>query len=70
MRQAFAARLAGGCLRQARNALSYPSHITVQLVTNFAENQKSQISFTSLDSSKVTPVQPAFVGKTVLGKPE
>jgi len=40
----------------ARNAASYSGDIAAQPVTNFAEDQKSQISFTSFDSPNVTPV--------------
>ena len=50
--------------------MSYLGHIALQLATDFAEDYKSQISFTSLDSSKVTPVQSAILSKAVLGKPE
>jgi hypothetical protein len=39
-------------------------------VANLAEDRESQISFAPLDSSKVTPVQSAILGKTVLAKPE
>jgi hypothetical protein len=50
--------------------VSYLGHIALQLATNFAEDDKSQISFTTLDSPKVSPVQSAILSKAVLGKPE
>jgi hypothetical protein len=41
----------------------------VKCVANLAEVREGQISFTSLDSSKETPVQSTILGKAVLAKP-
>jgi hypothetical protein len=41
----------------------------VKSVANLAEDRESQISFTPLDSAKMTSVQSTILGKAILAKP-
>jgi hypothetical protein len=56
-------------VRHPRNSPCQIGYIAVEPLANLAEDREGQISFTPLDSSKVTPVQSAILGKTVLAKP-
>ena len=42
----------------------------MESVANLAEDRKSQISFTPLDSSKETSVQSTILGESVLANPQ
>jgi hypothetical protein len=52
-----------------RDSPCHIGYIAEESVANLAEARECQISFTPLDSSKVTLVQSAILGKTVLAKP-
>jgi hypothetical protein len=56
-------------VRRSRNSSCHVGNIAAESVTNLAEDREGDISFTSLDSSKVTPVQSTVRGETVLAKP-
>jgi hypothetical protein len=50
-------------VRDPGNPPCHIGNIAVKAVANLAEDREGQISFTPLDSSKETPVQPTILGK-------
>ena len=55
-------------LRRPRNSLGQIGNIAAKSVTDFTEDRESQISFTTLDSSKKASVQSTILGEVILAK--